>query len=123
MKFSFVKLFDGFYNIGCCKSNMLNTKGSKTGLLDDVTMDRDGKTTPKRHITMFVFLCWLVPATGGLLFGYDIGSTGVIVLTLAVRFPPSFRFGLGGTLPGLWTTVHGVRVTGVRLEAGGGGDG
>lgn len=36
----------------------------------------------KSVITPFVFYSFLIPALGGLLFGFDIGSTGVVTLTL-----------------------------------------
>jgi len=46
-----------------------------------------------------------------------VGSEAGVALTLAVRFPTSFRFAQGGTLPGLWTT-GGIRA-GLGWRGGG----
>lgn len=64
---------------GAMKDSLL-----QAGSMRDAAAQLPVKT---RHLTLFVLYCWFIPALGGLLFGFDIGSTGVIVLTLKTRFP------------------------------------
>lgn len=35
----------------------------------------------KSKITVYVLACWLLAAFGGLMFGYDIGISGVLIYT------------------------------------------
>jgi len=38
-------------------------------------------------VTLFVFTCFIIPAIGGLLFGFDIGSTTFVEATLKNKYP------------------------------------
>lgn len=53
----------------------------------------DGKEYPGK-MTLFVFLTCLVAATGGLIFGYDIGISGKIIHIITSPFYRLFFEGL-----------------------------
>lgn len=50
-----------------------------------VVITGKGKEYPGQ-LTLFVFLTCIVAATGGLIFGYDIGISGVTSVLVAVFF-------------------------------------
>lgn len=45
-------------------------------------MENPSKQLYKSKVTPYVFACWILAAFGGLMFGYDIGISGILQIDI-----------------------------------------